>query len=244
MSGKSKKKRGRKRSSNGIDWSEDWRPVGRALGLVAVVLGTLALGAIMAVDDEGEIVAEVVPIDPRPEPLAERLPEPEPERPTELPRSEETHPLPDSVAAEAEPEIDEPEPIREPEAAPEAAPRRDRPSRVVADTPPPAVEAPTGGPVARIRARAANDLARIDATDGWTLQLVYACDAGNVERLIAPVASRSELHILPYNDCWRVTWGRYASRLDAEEGTTGLPDSLGSQVGDSAIPKELRSLVR
>jgi hypothetical protein len=74
------------------------------------------------------------------------------------------------------------------------------------------------------------ELADAEAPERATLQLMIACQEETVRRARAAGGDRGSLFVLPYDlkgrACYRVCWGGYASRADAESAAPGLPDGL------------------
>jgi septal ring-binding cell division protein DamX len=78
--------------------------------------------------------------------------------------------------------------------------------------------------------RAAADLSRLSASEGaWTAQLLVACRAETVERVIAGSRGASKLYVLPAEvkgeACFRICWGMYPSQKDAAA-AADLPRAL------------------
>jgi len=79
------------------------------------------------------------------------------------------------------------------------------------------------GPTERVdlQQRAADDAARL-ATDesSWTLQFMMACDENNLRPLVGSLSHDDAFFLLPYpdatRDCYRVFWGRFRSKQDAQ----------------------------
>jgi hypothetical protein len=91
--------------------------------------------------------------------------------------------------------------------------------------------APPSDPVLEgLATRAATDLSRLSASDNaWTAQLLVACRAETVERIIAGSKGASKLYVLPAevkgDACFRVCWGTYRSQKDAAA-AADLPKGL------------------
>ncbi len=78
------------------------------------------------------------------------------------------------------------------------------------------------GPAASLEARVRSDPQRLAAGGfAFTNQLMVACQAGNVERLLSQVGD-ARLYVLPAlyegRTCYRVCWGGYPDRASAAAG--------------------------
>jgi septal ring-binding cell division protein DamX len=86
--------------------------------------------------------------------------------------------------------------------------------------------APAADPLA---ARASADLQRLRSRGGpWTLQFASMCDPDRVAALLGPLERYDDFYLVPAGKCYRVWWGRFASREQA--------------VAASGVPAELRSI--
>jgi len=139
-----------------------------------------------------------------------------------------------------------------PGAIPAAGATTPAPPPVPTATPLPVSTAAAPAPQALLRqgslAEAAHTFARqMRASSGkLTVQVLVACAPDTVSKAIAN-APGDELFILPVSvkgrDCYRVCWGVYASRDEAETGTERLPDYF-RQSGSSPRVTPLEELLR
>jgi septal ring-binding cell division protein DamX len=114
-------------------------------------------------------------------------------------------------------------------------PQASRPARAPAPaapapTTPPPEEAPVSPGVQDLESRAADDLRRLGVAGGrYTAQLVVACKAETVERLLSASQGARDLYVLPAQvkgaPCWRVCWGSYATAEEAGS-MSDLPSAL------------------
>jgi septal ring-binding cell division protein DamX len=112
--------------------------------------------------------------------------------------------------------ISTPAPAAQPSAA---APARAQSSR----------RAPTGDTLGE---RAAADRERLlDSGGSYTVQLMVSCDPDNARRVLGLIGGTSRLHVLPVeldgNACYRLCWGSYSTRENAEN-ATDIPTSFES----------------
>jgi len=171
---------------------------------------------------------------PLPDEAALATPAPPPVTVAEAPS-----PAPTAAVPTVEPTV-EPTPSPTPSATPAAAPAATpgpTPAPAARPTPPP--RATAAGPGAPGEARALltqgalPDAARAFAASmapgargRFSLQVLVACAPENVQKAVAAVPAE-ELFILPVNvkgrACYRLCWGAYDTRPDAEAALSGLP---------------------
>jgi len=135
-----------------------------------------------------------------------------------------------------------------PRATPTTKPPDPAPSPIAAPKPPPTA-APTrpagGGGDARAllqggnlpaAARAFQSEIAASGADKFTLALGIYCNEENAGRLVANAGGAREIYVLPTSvegrSCYRVIWGLYDSRADAEQAKASLPG--GVRAGDAA----------
>lgn len=103
--------------------------------------------------------------------------------------------------------------------------------RSSADGPQPIdIESDRKGEPIDLFATAAEDARRLaEDPAAWTLQFIMACERQNLEPLVAALDEQPAFFLLPYpapgKECFRVCWGRFASRAEAERPRT-YPDAL------------------
>jgi septal ring-binding cell division protein DamX len=122
---------------------------------------------------------------------------------------------------------DEPEPL-EPETDVAAAPAVERPApreaRSVTASGGGVAELVTSGRLAEATDRSSSRWA--GAPGNWTLQVLFACQEGTVQRAFTQVAD-DRLGVLPAShedrSCWRLVWDTYPSRSAAIGGTSDVP---------------------
>jgi hypothetical protein len=116
-------------------------------------------------------------------------------------------------------------------------------TETLADTPaesPPAPivsqSRPARPPEDPLAERAAVDLQRLRSRGGeWTLQFASMCDPDRVAALLSPLERYDELFLVPAGNCYRVWWGRYASREQAVA-AGGIPVEL-SSIPENPFPR-------
>ena len=77
---------------------------------------------------------------------------------------------------------------------------------------------------------AAEDARRLAEDSGaWTLQFLMACERQNLEPIVEALDDQPNFFLLRYpasgKDCYRVCWGRFASKSEAER-PRAYPDAL------------------
>jgi septal ring-binding cell division protein DamX len=84
------------------------------------------------------------------------------------------------------------------------------------------------------RARAHAEAGKALPPGHVTLQLMVACRAGSVERLLGVPNTGDRLWFIPYNhqgrSCYKVLWGRYTTRQEAEAARAGIPREIARQL--------------
>jgi hypothetical protein len=100
--------------------------------------------------------------------------------------------------------------------------------------------------VERLATRAASDIARLEAiSEPWTAQLLVACRAETVDRVLAASKGAAKLYILPAevrgDACFRICWGAYKTAKDAAA-ARDLPKGLRGKdkIAAVAIAKVIR----
>lgn len=106
--------------------------------------------------------------------------------------------------------------------------------------PPAKTPEPVADPVLeKLATRAGADAKRLHAAKGsWTAQLLVACRADTVERVVAASGGTTKLYVLPadiHGDaCFRICWGVYQNAKDAAA-AADLPKSLRGKDKLSAV---------
>jgi septal ring-binding cell division protein DamX len=77
-------------------------------------------------------------------------------------------------------------------------------------------------------------------TGNYTVQIQILCDASNVEKLMR--GSADSVWFVPQTigtrSCYRVFWGRYATREQAQQGMAQIPAGIRDQnAAVKAVPK-------
>jgi hypothetical protein len=86
--------------------------------------------------------------------------------------------------------------------------------------------------------RASADLQRLRSRGGpWTLQFASMCDPDRVAALLGPLARYDDFYLVPAGNCYRVWWGRYASREQAVA-APGVPAAL-SAIPEAPFPRRI-----
>ena len=101
---------------------------------------------------------------------------------------------------------------------------------------------PTSALPADLETRALVDRARLRARgDGYTLQVLMACDPANVRKLIERLGNDGSLYVLPLDhqgrQCYRACWGTFPDR-DRAVADRSLPADLLREIG-APTPKEI-----
>lgn len=112
----------------------------------------------------------------------------------------------------------------------------------------PASESPALEPprheLASLARRAARDLDRLPRT-GWMLQIMLACEAETVQRLLGQSGNDEHVHLLPAThdgrSCFRICWGPFDSHDAAADAAAGLPRWIRA-LPDSPHPKSIADL--
>lgn len=107
----------------------------------------------------------------------------------------------------------------------------------------PETPAPALDPAAEIEERAQRDLARAGADpEGWTVQLLVACDPSNVGRALERFGGSDDVYVFPASvgsrPCWRVCRGRFSERATAER--VALEASHGDE---RAVPRAFAEML-
>ena len=91
-----------------------------------------------------------------------------------------------------------------------------------------------------------DDVERLGSHTGdWTLQLIVACDAANVARLLDAAGDDDALHLIPAEigdrTCFRLCWGTYPDRDSAA--ADRLPAALQANLGEGPQPRQIDGLL-
>jgi hypothetical protein len=148
-----------------------------------------------------------------------------------------TRPEADSQVELPEPthiEVGETGPDPLPAEAVDAPPGAEGTRKEVRIEPPPAADLSRGSdPLTR---RTAADLRRLRKPGGvWTLQFASMCDPDRVTALLRSLETHERLYLVPAGDCYRIWWGRFATR-EAALSARGVPAEL-TGMGDSPFPR-------
>ena len=242
------------------------RPYGKILGIAAVVLAVVAIGA-------GAVwyfflrPTEVIPLQPAP--AASALKKPRAAQPAQTPPAQAESPSPGTAPAATAPTsvpaapAQSPAPVKvaetQPETAAKPAPAPTQPSPAPAKPAPsptpvsPAVKpqptpAPASGQGHQLLAagkypEAASaffgDWAKSNA--GFTVEIEVACQADTVAKGAAAAGGSSEYAILPFDlkgrSCYLVVWGVYADKAAADAALKALPPFFQTAAQPKVIPK-------
>ncbi len=105
---------------------------------------------------------------------------------------------------------------------------------------------PAGPSSSDLVERARADARRIGAGDGWTLQLLVACDPQNAAKRVAQGGPAEQLYVLPRmldgRSCFRLCWGRYPSR-EAALAARDLPSGLRESLDEAPQPRRIADVL-
>lgn len=108
-----------------------------------------------------------------------------------------------------------------------------------------AADAPEPGGAVPLADRVRADVRRLAAhPDAWTLQFLVTREEARAEEIVARLADGDALHVLPVRvqgeDCFRICWGRFATR-EAALGATAPPELVA--LNADPIPRAVSGLV-